>query len=63
MKSVVAAASVALATLLAAAPVRAQDVTLNIWAVDKPGQPAFHLAEDLQKAMPGIKVVYREVQF
>lgn len=64
MKSFAIAASVALATLAAATqPTRAEDVTLNIWAVDKPGQPAFHLAEDLQKAMPEIKVVYREIQF
>lgn len=64
MKSVVAA-TVALAALAAglAAPARAQEVTLNIWAVDKPGQPAFHLAEDLQKQMPGVKIVYREIQF
>jgi multiple sugar transport system substrate-binding protein len=62
MKSIIAAAAVALAAVTSA-PAGAEEVTLNIWTVDKAGQPAYHLAQEFAAKEPGIKVVYREVQF
>lgn len=41
----------------------ADAVTLNIWTVDKEGQPAPALVKDFQAAHPEIKVVYREIPF
>jgi len=51
-------------TLGMASPAFAEDpVTLNIWTVDKTGQPTPDLARELDAAEPDINVVYREVPF
>jgi multiple sugar transport system substrate-binding protein len=43
---------------------RAQDeVTITIWSLDKPEQPAFNLAKEFDEKEPGIKVEYRLIQF
>ncbi len=63
MKALWLATSVAAVAFAAFNPAQAEEIVLNIWAVDKPGQPAFHLAQDFDAREPNIKVVYREVPF
>ncbi len=56
--------SMAALSLGTAAPAFAQEpVTLNIWTVDKTGQPTPDLAREFDESEPNIDVVYREVNF
>jgi multiple sugar transport system substrate-binding protein len=41
----------------------ADEVTIRIWSLDKPEQPAFNLAREFDEKEPGIKVEYRLIQF
>ena len=57
-------APAALICLALATPALADDpVTLNIWTVDKVGQPTPDLAREFDESEPGIEVIYREIQF
>lgn len=59
------ASAVALATLSALAPsvLAADEVTITIWSLDKPEQPAWNLAREFDEKEAGIKVEYRLIQF
>ncbi|MGF0540427.1 ABC transporter substrate-binding protein [Agrobacterium sp. ES01] len=56
---------VAFASVSALAPVvMAEDeVTITVWSLDKPEQPAWNLAREFDEKEPGIKVEYRLIQF
>ncbi|WP_343315816.1 sugar ABC transporter substrate-binding protein [Brucella sp. BE17] len=43
--------------------VQAQDVTINVWAVDREIQPAPNLIKEFNKLNNGIRVEYRQIQF
>lgn len=53
-------ASVSSMTLIAAAE---DEVTITIWSLDSDKQPAMKLAQEFDAKEPGIKVVYRQIQF
>ncbi|SMC52800.1 sugar ABC transporter substrate-binding protein [Rhizobium sp. RU36D] len=59
------AGAVALATISALAPevMAADEVTITVWSLDKPEQPAWNLAREFDEKEPGIKVEYRLIQF
>lgn len=59
------ASAVALATLSALAPsvLAADEVTITVWSLDKPEQPAWNLAREFDEKEAGIKVEYRLIQF
>lgn len=59
------AGAIALASVssLAVAAYAADEVTITIWSLDKPEQPALNLAREFDEKEPGIKVEYRLIQF
>ncbi len=59
------AGALALASVsgLALAAHAQEEVTITIWSLDKPEQPAFNLAKEFDEKEPGIKVEYRLIQF
>jgi multiple sugar transport system substrate-binding protein len=42
---------------------KAEDVTINVWSLDRDIQPAPNLVKDFNKLNNGIKVEYRQIQF
>lgn len=59
-----ARASVALAMFTLGGPAFAADpVTIQLWAVDRPGQPTPALVEEFNASHSDIKVQYRQLQF
>ncbi|MDQ0458214.1 ABC transporter substrate-binding protein [Rhizobium paknamense] len=60
IRSLLLAGVFALAGLTAA---HAEEITLRIWSLDKPEQPAWNLAREFEKKEPGIKVEYRLIPF
>ncbi|CAN7721954.1 MULTISPECIES: sugar ABC transporter substrate-binding protein [unclassified Ensifer] len=42
---------------------KAEDVTINVWSLDRDIQPAPNLISDFNKLNAGIKVEYRQIQF
>ncbi len=42
---------------------KAEDVTINVWSLDRDIQPAPNLISDFNKLNTGIKVEYRQIQF
>lgn len=61
--SLLACAAVAAIDLVAVAPALADPVTINLWAVDRPDQPAPQLVDEFNKSQNEIRVEYRQVQF
>lgn len=59
------AGAVALAAIpaLGVSSVGAEEITLRIWSLDKPEQPAWNLAREFDEKEPNIKVEYRLIQF
>lgn len=49
--------------VMTALPVLAQDVTLDLWTIDDPGEYHYVMAEEFMEAHPDIKVNVRTVQF
>ncbi|MCM2292324.1 sugar ABC transporter substrate-binding protein [Allorhizobium sp. BGMRC 0089] len=60
IRSLLLAGALALASLSAA---QAEEITLRIWSLDKPEQPAWNLAREFEKKEPNIKVEYRLIPF
>ena len=65
IKNCLLAGALALASVsgLAVAAHAQEEVTITIWSLDKPEQPAWNLAREFDEKEPGIKVEYRLVQF
>ncbi|MEN5276318.1 sugar ABC transporter substrate-binding protein [Brucella sp. TWI432] len=42
---------------------QAEDITINVWAVDREIQPAPNMIKDFNKLNTGIRVEYRQIQF
>ena len=63
VKSILLASATAMSLGLAAPAFCEEPVTLNIWTVDKDGQPTPPLAREFDESEPGIKVVYRTIPF
>lgn len=60
----IAYASVAAVSMSLALPALAQDpVTIQLWAVDRPDQPAPQLVDEFNKSQNEIHVEYRQLQF
>ncbi|AJY46307.1 ABC transporter substrate-binding protein [Martelella endophytica] len=53
----------AIATITLSAPAFAAPVTINLWAVDRPDQPAPQLVDDFNASQDEIHVEYRQIQF
>lgn len=49
--------------VMTALPVLAQDVTLDLWTIDDPGEYHYVMAEEFMEAHPDIQVNVRTVQF
>ncbi|TPW31116.1 sugar ABC transporter substrate-binding protein [Martelella alba] len=59
----IALTGVALAGLAIAAPAFADPVDIQLWAVDRDGQPAPQLVDEFNKSQSDIHVEYRQLQF
>ncbi|WP_176082863.1 sugar ABC transporter substrate-binding protein [Martelella sp. HB161492] len=59
----IALTTVALASLSVAAPAFADPVNIQLWAVDRTGQPAPQIVDDFNKSQSDIHVEYRQLQF
>lgn len=62
-KRLTAFAGMLLATALTPFSAVAQDVTLDLWTIDDPGEYHYVMAEEFQKLHPNIKINVRTIQF